>query len=68
MRLRKEEISMATDGNDPHQARLKLRAAQRALQLVKPGMTVGLGSGSTATLWIKLLAKKCVTEAWIFAL
>ena len=49
---------MATDGNDPHQARLKLRAAQRALQLVKPGMTVELGSGSTATLWIKLLGEE----------
>jgi ribose 5-phosphate isomerase A len=58
VRLRKAEISMATDGNDPHQARLKLRAAQRALQLVKPGMTVGLGSGSTATLWIKLLGEE----------
>jgi hypothetical protein len=34
---------MATDSNDAHQARLKLRAAQRALQFVKPGMTVGLG-------------------------
>jgi ribose 5-phosphate isomerase A len=36
---------------------LKLRAAQRALELVKPGMTVGLGSGSTATLWIQLLGE-----------
>src|SRR5215813_13404571 len=37
---------------------LKLHAAQRALQLVEPGMTVGLGSGSTATLWIKLLGEQ----------
>jgi ribose 5-phosphate isomerase A len=37
---------------------LKLRAAQRALELVHPGMTVGLGSGSTATLWIKLLGEQ----------
>lgn len=56
--LRKAEISMATDSNDAHQVRLKLRAAQRALQLVKPGMTVGLGSGSTAALWIKLLGEE----------
>jgi ribose 5-phosphate isomerase A len=37
---------------------LKLHAAQRALQLVESGMTLGLGSGSTATLWIKLLGEK----------
>ena len=37
---------------------LKLHAAQRALQLVEPGMTLGLGSGSTATLWIKLLGEQ----------
>src|ERR1700750_3519616 len=36
----------------------KLHAAQRALQLVESGMTLGLGSGSTATLWIKLLGEK----------
>jgi len=37
---------------------MKLRAAQRALELVEPGMTVGLGSGSTATLWIELLGER----------
>jgi ribose 5-phosphate isomerase A len=37
---------------------LKLEAAKRALELVKPGMMVGLGSGSTATLWIHLLGKQ----------
>jgi ribose 5-phosphate isomerase A len=42
---------------DDH-AGLKLRAAQRALELVEPRMTVGLGSGSTATLWIKLLGER----------
>src|SRR6201997_2235044 len=36
----------------------KKNAAQRALQLVQPGMTLGLGSGSTATLWIKLLGEE----------
>jgi ribose 5-phosphate isomerase A len=37
---------------------LKLRAAKRALELVKPGMMVGLGSGSTATLWIRLVGEQ----------
>jgi ribose 5-phosphate isomerase A len=40
------------------QDRLKMEAARRALALVKPGMTVGLGSGSTATMWIKLLGER----------
>jgi ribose 5-phosphate isomerase A len=45
--------------SDPSgQDKLKLKAAQRALELVSPGMTVGLGSGSTATLWIRLLGKE----------
>ena len=48
----------ATLGNHGDQATLKLRAAQRALELVESGMTVGLGSGSTATLWIKLLGER----------
>jgi len=49
---------MAARSNADNQAALKLRAAQRALELVEPGMTVGLGSGSTATLWIKLLGER----------
>jgi len=45
--------------HDPaHIPALKLRAAQRALELVQSGMTVGLGSGSTATLWIQLLGEQ----------
>jgi ribose 5-phosphate isomerase A len=40
------------------QDRLKMEAAERALALVEPGMKVGLGSGSTATMWIKLLGDK----------
>jgi ribose 5-phosphate isomerase A len=40
------------------QAQLKLLAAQRALEFVEPGMTIGLGSGSTARLWIQLLGEK----------
>jgi ribose 5-phosphate isomerase A len=49
---------MATQSNAPDQAAMKLRAAQRALEFVEPGMTLGLGSGSTATIWIKLLGEK----------
>jgi ribose 5-phosphate isomerase A len=44
------------------QTRLKQQAAERALELVQPGMAVGLGSGSTATLWIKLLGEKVRTQ------
>jgi ribose 5-phosphate isomerase A len=49
---------MATHSKGDDHASLKLHAAQRALQLVESGMTVGLGSGSTATLWIKLLGEQ----------
>lgn len=42
----------------PTQDELKLQAAQRALDFIEPGMVVGLGSGSTATLFIKLLGEK----------
>jgi ribose 5-phosphate isomerase A len=45
-------------GDASEQDRLKLRAAQQALELVSPGMTVGLGSGSTATLWVQLLGEQ----------
>jgi ribose 5-phosphate isomerase A len=44
------------------QQELKLQAAQRALAFVEAGMVVGLGSGSTATLWIELLGKKVRDE------
>lgn len=36
----------------------KLAAAQHALRFVEPGMVVGLGSGSTASLFIDLLGEK----------
>ncbi len=49
---------MAKTTGSEEQTRLKMEAAQRALELVEPGMTVGLGSGSTATLWIKLVGEK----------
>lgn len=42
----------------PKPDHLKLEAARRALELVTPGMKVGLGSGSTATLWIQLLGEQ----------
>jgi ribose 5-phosphate isomerase A len=40
------------------QDELKLHSAQQALSFIEPGMIVGLGSGSTATLFIKLLGEK----------
>lgn len=49
---------MATDTNYDDHAGMKLHAAQRAMELVEPGMTLGLGSGTTATLWIKLLGEQ----------
>ena len=49
---------MAIPHSAGDQTELKLHAAQRALEFVEPGMTVGLGSGSTATIWIKLLGEK----------
>lgn len=39
-------------------AQMKVRAAQRAIELVQTGMTVGLGSGSTASIWIRLLGER----------
>ncbi len=35
----------------------KLEAARRAVEFIKPGMNVGLGTGSTATLFIQELGK-----------
>lgn len=53
---------MATENAGGEQERLKQMAAKRALELVEPGMAVGLGSGSTATLWIHLLGEKVRNE------
>jgi ribose 5-phosphate isomerase A len=39
-------------------ARIKMKAAERAIELVEPGMIVGLGSGSTASMWIRLLGER----------
>src|SRR5271170_6049027 len=49
---------MATHHDAEEHSGLKLHAAQRALELVESGMTLGLGSGSTATLWIKLVGER----------
>lgn len=38
--------------------KLKMQAAESAIDFVKEGMVVGLGSGSTATIFIELLGKK----------
>lgn len=40
----------------------KLLAAQRAVQFVQDGMAVGLGTGTTATLFIRELAKRVAAE------
>lgn len=40
------------------QDELKFEAARRALDLVRPGMVLGLGSGSTASVWVKLLGEQ----------
>jgi ribose 5-phosphate isomerase A len=49
---------MIDQGSMDQPTRMKFHAAQRALALVEPGMTVGLGSGSTAALWIQLLGEQ----------
>ena len=49
-------MAMRRNGDD--HAGMKLHAARRALEFVEPGMTLGLGSGSTATYWIKLLGEQ----------
>jgi ribose 5-phosphate isomerase A len=54
--MREESIPVMADPSE--QDKLKLKAAQRALELVSPGMTVGLGSGSTATVWVRLLGEQ----------
>ncbi len=49
---------MGKESASDERASLKLLAAQRAVELVESGMTLGLGSGTTATFWIKLLGEK----------
>lgn len=40
----------------------KINAARKAVELVKDGMTIGLGSGSTVELFVRELGKKVVEE------
>jgi ribose 5-phosphate isomerase A len=45
--------------SDPAQIdRAKRHAAEEALKLVEPGMVLGLGTGSTAAIFVKLLAER----------
>jgi ribose 5-phosphate isomerase A len=46
------------NGDTMHLDHLKRQAAARALDLVQPGMKLGLGSGSTAKMFVELLAEK----------
>jgi ribose 5-phosphate isomerase A len=48
----------SSDDRSHGQTNLKLKAAERALGLVKSGMVVGLGSGPSAALWIRLLGEQ----------
>jgi ribose 5-phosphate isomerase A len=42
----------------------KINASKKALEYIKNGMVVGLGSGTTAREFIKLLAEKVKKEKW----
>jgi ribose 5-phosphate isomerase A len=53
-----EVDALGGKGSLDSQTKLKFLAAQRALKLVEPGMVLGLGSGSTATLWIHQLGEQ----------
>lgn len=46
------------------QDKAKWAAAQGALQFVKDGMLIGLGTGSTADKFVRLLAEKVKAEGW----
>ncbi|MBB5063039.1 ribose-5-phosphate isomerase RpiA [Granulicella mallensis] len=39
-------------------SRIKMKAAEHAVELVKSGMTVGFGSGSTVSMWVRLLGER----------
>lgn len=41
------------------QDHIKKEIAQKALEWIEPGMLIGLGTGSTATLFIQALGRKC---------
>ena len=44
--------------SDPEQHSPKRRVAERALAFVQDGMVLGLGTGSTATIFVDLLAER----------
>ena len=46
----------------------KRQAAEHALKLVEPGMVLGLGTGSTAAEFVKLLAERVKQEQLELAL
>ena len=46
------------------QDKAKWAAAQGSLQFVKDGMLIGLGTGSTAEKFVRLLASKAAEEHW----
>jgi ribose 5-phosphate isomerase A len=52
------KIHNISDDRRQNQSNGKLKAAERALALVKSGMVVGLGSGPSAALWIRLLGEE----------
>jgi ribose 5-phosphate isomerase A len=54
----KRRSSTKTMTNDPQKNQEKEAAARASLQFVKDGQVVGLGSGSTATYFIKLLGEQ----------
>lgn len=58
MNVDSSQTTGIAEGAITPQTKLKFKAAQRALELVEPGMIVGLGSGSTASLWIQQLGEK----------
>lgn len=53
-----KKIQNTSDDRRQDQANGRLKAAERALALVKSGMVVGLGSGPSAALWIRLLGEQ----------
>lgn len=56
-KLRIVKTRRESHGSNRHSEQ-KLKAAERALEFIQPGMTIGLGSGSTARLWIQLLGER----------
>jgi ribose 5-phosphate isomerase A len=60
--MRGEGARVSQSMTASEQDRLKKAAAQEAVKLVEDGMVVGLGSGSTATLFVSALAQRISEE------